>query len=358
MNFKKLLLFCITVVLLYLFGIEKLYALEFGELSQMDKAIILHRYLSRRDLNALDQIFMQYPDEPLVDAINSDGHSLLFRAIHFREKEVVRFLLEAGADVNLEHFQTGRIPIHNSKDPEITQMLANHPAIELETEDRRHLTPLMKHLEYEDLTQENIEVLLEAGANVHHTTPTGRNVLHSLFYPESRFYANLSSKEKQLLDITILNILQIFIDRGVDVNARSTDGVTPLHFAARMNHVSAVRLLIQSGADIDAQDEDYLRTPAMLALDNDSLQAVEVLIAKGTDMDLPNKKGLSLRKKLAKRSDFKYHSRQQLNGNTHSGSPRTHSRHSRGSFEDYEPHSACRETLTARQRKKLRNRRY
>lgn len=56
-------------------------------------------------------------------------------------------------------------------------------------------------------------------------------------------------------------VLEALIKRGGNVNVVDTSGDTPLHWAARSDHVRSVQLLINAGAKIDAKDSEG-RTPA------------------------------------------------------------------------------------------------
>jgi ankyrin repeat protein len=50
------------------------------------------------------------------------------------------------------------------------------------------------------------------------------------------------------------DIVRLLIDRGAEVDAQDETHITPLHLAAFWGSVEAVRLLIQHGADVTAQD--------------------------------------------------------------------------------------------------------
>ena len=51
-------------------------------------------------------------------------------------------------------------------------------------------------------------------------------------------------------------VLKAMLKRGAKVNVRSSDGDTPLHWAARANNVECVKLLLDAGADPLAKDEE------------------------------------------------------------------------------------------------------
>lgn len=50
-----------------------------------------------------------------------------------------------------------------------------------------------------------------------------------------------------------LNIIELIIEDGADVNAKDTDGMTALHFAAMNGKENAVLVLLQNGANVHAQ---------------------------------------------------------------------------------------------------------
>mgnify|MGYP003576274042 FL=1 len=49
-------------------------------------------------------------------------------------------------------------------------------------------------------------------------------------------------------------------DKGANVDAKSRYDVTPLIFAASSGHLAAVKLLVERGADVNAQDSFYRST--------------------------------------------------------------------------------------------------
>lgn len=73
--------------------------------------------------------------------------------------------------------------------------------------------------------------------------------------------------------MTVLNPLV-----GSEINLHAAYTYTPLSIASRLGHVEAVRLLIQYGADLDAQDEDG-ESCLIIASKNGHVECVKLLIA-------------------------------------------------------------------------------
>jgi uncharacterized protein len=61
-------------------------------------------------------------------------------------------------------------------------------------------------------------------------------------------------------------------------------GLTPLHHAARHNHVEVVRLLLKAGASINAREANDI-TPLLMAISNNNMAAAHYLLERGGDVN-------------------------------------------------------------------------
>lgn len=74
------------------------------------------------------------------------------------------------------------------------------------------------------------------------------------------------------------------------VFSRDDEGDTPLHCAAFAGHIELAELLIAKGADVNARDHDGY-TPLHAAVQNDHKEMVALLVAKNANADVKDKRG-------------------------------------------------------------------
>ncbi|XP_063923686.1 uncharacterized protein LOC135137861 [Zophobas morio] len=87
---------------------------------------------------------------------------------------------------------------------------------------------------------ENVKTLLDLGVSIHTKDNDNRNPLH---------YASSSKQVNR-------NIIKLLIDKGIDVNARSTNGVTALQIACLEGVHENAKLLLDCGASVNLTDHD------------------------------------------------------------------------------------------------------
>ena len=108
-----------------------------------------------------------------------------------------------------------------------------------------------------------------------------------------RFAKNWNENRRSMLRYTALHlamrpstvqVAELLIAHGADVNARTKEGIMPLTFVAANNAVQVAELLIAHGADVNARTETGW-TPLHSAASGNSVQVAELLIAHGADVN-------------------------------------------------------------------------
>jgi ankyrin repeat protein len=171
------------------------------------------------------------------NAKNWDGDTLtaLMLAAQKGCADIVKLLLDAGADVN------ARASV----------------VIGVQGDVARGITPLSQAAASEDVSI--VKMLLEHGADIH--ALTGKRATVMAF-------------------ATTNEIVQVFLDRGLDINARDKDGYTLLIRSAEGFHRPTIAFLLQHGADPNAKTKDGT-TALQLAEKIGHLDDVELLRKAG-----------------------------------------------------------------------------
>jgi len=211
-----------------------------------EAAIALGRAVHNRSLPDVRRVLEKYPDMDLNEAfpLPSNGYLVLpiNDALVGKQYDIVRFLLEKGADVNRAS-PSGSLPLHMATNADMIQLLLEHGA-DVNKADGYGETPLHKAVRAGIL--ENVRVLIERGADVNARDRDG-------FTPVN---GNMS--------IPILNEL---VTHGADVNTKSNIGMRPIHWAAAYARVEQAKYLLDHGADVNATIDESKKTPLMMSVD-------------------------------------------------------------------------------------------
>lgn len=104
---------------------------------------------------------------------------------------------------------------------------------------------------------------------------------------------NISDTDLQLLDAVRANdftAVQGALDRGADVNVRTTHQRTPLYYAATEAGCLVLTLLLQRGAKPDIADDDGL-TPLHQAVIAKNFDHAEILLKNGANINFQEDRG-------------------------------------------------------------------
>lgn len=121
-----------------------------------------------------------------------------------------------------------------------------------------------------DQNQDDVKLLIEAGANVNIQNKLGNTALI--------IFAGIKGN---------LQITNQLVDKSADVNLQNQFGNNPLILAASNGHLEIVKLLLDSNAEVDLKD-NHNGTALMYATWKGHLEIVRLLIDKGADVSVQN----------------------------------------------------------------------
>ena len=214
-----------------------------------------------------------------VNLTEERGVTLLMMAINGRvDKEIIRLLLEKGANPNAQVPQSGNallIAITN-EDTDAVKLLLDYGA------DPNTMAP--QPLLFAALFKNNFEItklLLENSAN-----------------PNMRFEDIEKGNPTPLIHASGANqkdIAQLLLQYGADANLKNANGLTALMVAINNKNNDLVKLLIDNGVDINfrvnlknvaKQLEIERATPLMSAIFADNYEAIKLLFQNGVNTSI------------------------------------------------------------------------
>lgn len=190
--------------------------------------------------------------ETCIQLVENNNESLLHKPARYGDENMVKFLLNAGADVR-ERFQ-GALPLHLATQGDI-----------LSDWKQSRLTIVT-------------ELLLKDAATVNERDDDGRTPLLCAILESCRYGPVCETG------------IDLLIQSGADVNLQALGGETPLHVAGMLNWSNVVKLLLKAGADIEARD-NHGRTPLHWACTEQARETPKILLECGADVEAKDHKG-------------------------------------------------------------------
>jgi ankyrin repeat protein len=197
--------------------------------------------------------------------------------------ELIELLIANGADVNAKGFggMTALGAATSFDNTEAIKLLIEKGA-DVNAKDNNGQTALFYATTFDNA--EAIRLLIDNGANVNQKIKMGSEEANLLSFVVMKdwIYKNTSPEKQQ----ATLNTIQLFIDKGADVNAGF-----PLFYAAFMVKSKEItQLLIDNGADIDRLTHDAVSILDML-VSHGHYEMLKLFIQKGADINLKNISG-------------------------------------------------------------------
>ncbi len=205
-----------------------------------------------------------------VNAPDDDGKTVLIIAAEHNSVNVARILIENGAE---EQFDSLITAIHNNSFDVIRLLIEN--GIDPNDQQTSYLWSSVVASGSTELTS----LWIDLGADVNMRDSDGNTVL----------WITMSRAP----EIAKLEIAKLLIKHGADVNAKSKQLLTPLHYAAS-GDIAMTKMLLEAGADVNAKADERSqnqRTPLISAIVNNSTEIATLLIEAGAEINLKNADG-------------------------------------------------------------------
>ncbi len=200
---------------------------------------------------------------------SADLFSELREALVWNHPEKVKALLAAGADPLAENEESAQLLSHAATggNPDLVKLMISL-GCDPEHRDCNKRTPL--HCGAYSGNAGAASALIEAGADIHAADARGQTPLTDAL--RSNHAEAAAALIKQGADLTVseprekrsplmqaasmksLDLVQLLLDKGCDLEAKDFNGCTPLMYAARSGSPEITAMLLAAGAQINATD--------------------------------------------------------------------------------------------------------
>lgn len=218
---------------------------------------------TRRNLDVIQELLCHGADPALK---NKDGWNSFHIACREGDPQVVQHLLLVTPDVWRTESKTRRTPLHTAAMhgcEEVVRILLERCGYTPDSTDSCGVTPFMDAVRNGHISVARL--LLEK----HQASPTAADIIGA----QPVHQVAVTGQEEALRFLVR--------DLSVDVNQRATNvQLTALHYAAKEGHTSAIKTLLELGADLHAQDKKG-RTALHMACIGQQADAARTLLQLG-----------------------------------------------------------------------------
>jgi len=193
-------------------------------------------------------------------------NSPLIQAVKSNDIELVRLLIENGADVTVDYVGDSNHSLLHASEwgfSAIVQMLVTAGA-NVNDGGINKTSPLILAAQHRHV--KCVQILVEAGADLNAKDPNDSTAL--------MIAAERGCEE----------CVQILVEAGADLNAKDTDEFTALMIAVQQGYKNCASILVEAGADLHAKDS-YGWTALALATEDGELEMVSSFLPKANDSD-------------------------------------------------------------------------
>jgi predicted acyl esterase/ankyrin repeat protein len=273
---------------------EKLAEEEKAEEGSVKHIYALHQAVANGDI---EQVRMLISKGSNIDSEDQNESTPLYYAVKSGNMEIIKSLMEAGADVNAG----SRLPLFTAVEQDnlsMAEYLITHGA---DVNAPEGWTALQ--MAVSTSTIEMVKLLIAKGADInvgswpplHGAVDKGRRDIVELLIKEG---ADLSAKDSggctplyYATQNNNLDIIKLLVAKGADIKTVTPKGLMRLHYMSTYDSPDIVEWLLAKGAKVDERDDNYEFTALHYAARFGSTKVAKVLIAHGADIRAKDKWG-------------------------------------------------------------------
>lgn len=239
--------------------------------------------VQRENIKELNQV-LRFVEVNISDSI---GNNILMYAVQNNKIQMVKHLLQRGADPNLMNIEElNALDIsRNNKTEKITEIIKEFQYIDWKQQENKFTEEFFEYA----LDNDNSKIVEEFLTN-------GRNI-------DDITISNEISPIVYAIFENSQNVIFLLLDKGVNPN-HTFDTRPILSIAAMFNQYEVSKKIIEKGANINAFDGP-LTTALMFAAEDGNLDIVKLLIANGADVALLDIKNETAKDKAIAKSHNK-----------------------------------------------------
>ncbi|GAB6018955.1 Ankyrin repeat and death domain-containing protein 1A [Chamberlinius hualienensis] len=242
-----------------------------------------------------------------IHATTKHNRGILHCAVEHNQMDVLQYICESLENFDLDcldkNNQTAlHIAIEQGLSKAADMLIQN--GCQLTIQDKYNQTPL--HLAVKQGKQEMVEKLLKLIVDVNDIDVDGNTALHLAVERGDVVIAALLLNHKADINKIVTKkawtplhyashlghtgVTQLLLEYGAQVEAQDQNGNSPLHLAVACNHEDSVKLLISKHAPINSTN-NRKQTPLHIASDKGHSNLVEILLVAGADVTARDKNG-------------------------------------------------------------------
>lgn len=264
----------------------------------------IHEAAINGNFEKITALIQSSPDS--ISAKNQNGDSPLHLAAENGHLEIVKFLIEKGADV-LDRNNSGRVALHQAAIKghiDVMEFLIAQ-GTPVDAPSLQKYTPL--HYTAMWGNKETLEYLIAKGANVNNRESNNNYtpIIHATAFNKIE---NVETLIKHGAEVNVLNdygasplhractlnhleMINVLLSHGADLNLKNDENSTPIMESAKFGYEKGVELLLKEGAKTDIQENKWGFTALHYCVVGGNVNAVENLLEAGANINIPDNNG-------------------------------------------------------------------